>query len=555
MVKKELAGIPFQSEIGTVSGIWTTNPSNLYRAAKFIPKLGFETTKSIGPVPRLGNNLPIIDQYQNAVGLTNPGVEVAAAEIAEIYPLPNDVRLIVSIFGSTDDEFVKVASGVDGHCDGIELNVSCPHAEWCGAAIGKDPALVYRITKAVVSKVHVPTIVKLTPLAENIGDVAYKAVDAGAAMISGMNTWGPEPSEYLTAGRGGISGPSIREKSLGKLREIRDAVGSKVPIIGMGGVSSAENVREFLDVVDLVGVGSAVFGMYTDEKVKYYNELLLDVEVGTNNAVKLLPKQPVIRHKPYTITKVITHTPSLKTFIFDRGIKADPCQYVFAQIPKSDAKPFSIADDDPLTLTVRKAGDFTGRMFGLKEGNRMEIWGPYGSALPIYANVKDNWIVGGGTMIAPLHFLAKRMSSTARPMQVFIGAQTKDELLYLFDFSKYTPSVSTSTDDGTLGYHGFVTDLLEKNLQEKRPRVMYIGGPEKMMVKTLGLLKTSVQYMSFIQAHFLVERYTKCGVGVCGSCSIDGYDACKGYLTGDLLLSSNNFGKEKLDSVGRIVKI
>ena len=118
-----------------------------------MPEVGVLTTKSIGPEPRLGYREPIMAQYEpgcfvNAVGLTNPGAE-RAAELMSALTIPEDRFLLISIFGGSVEEYVEVAKIMAPHGDGLELNLSCPHAKGYGTAMGQDPELVKEIVTAV----------------------------------------------------------------------------------------------------------------------------------------------------------------------------------------------------------------------------------------------------------------------------------------------------------------------------------------------------------------------------------------------------------------------
>jgi len=158
----------------TLSGPFTI-PSGIVATAipiidyffRHVPQVGVLTTKSIGPEPRLGNREPILSQYApgcfvNAVGLTNPGAERSAELFAELV-VPSDRFLLTSIFGGSVAEFVAVAELLAPFSDGLELNLSCPHAKGYGMAMGQDPTLVAEITAAVKAAVDIPVIPKLTP--------------------------------------------------------------------------------------------------------------------------------------------------------------------------------------------------------------------------------------------------------------------------------------------------------------------------------------------------------------------------------------------------------
>jgi len=177
------------------SGIVTTATSIIQRIFDTMPEVGVMTTKSVGLAPRAGYREPVISQYApgcfvNAVGLTNPGAEQLAAQLATLR-VPEDRFLLTSIFGGSVEEFVEVAKIMALVSDGLELNLSCPHAKGYGMAMGQDPELVREITAAVKAAVNIPVIPKLTPNTPNIAEIARAAVAGGADGLCAINTVGP----------------------------------------------------------------------------------------------------------------------------------------------------------------------------------------------------------------------------------------------------------------------------------------------------------------------------------------------------------------------------
>ena len=177
------------------SGIVTTAMPIIQRFMADIPSLGVITTKSIGPEPRTGNREPVYSQYSpgnfvNAVGLTNPGMTQSQALLATL-KVPKDRFLLTSIFGGSVEEYVAVAEALAPYSDGLELNLSCPHAKGLGMAMGQDPDLVFEIIQAVKAAVTIPVVPKLTPNTDRLQDIARAAVDAGVDAICAVNTIGP----------------------------------------------------------------------------------------------------------------------------------------------------------------------------------------------------------------------------------------------------------------------------------------------------------------------------------------------------------------------------
>lgn len=535
------------------SGIVTTSACVLERIAKDIPEIGILTTKSIGPEPRAGNREPVISQinettFTNAVGLSNPGARVFAEELKEIYPLPNGKFLLTSIFGGTAKEFAEVAKTVAPYSDGLELNVSCPHAKGYGAAIGTDAELTAEVIRGVKKAVEIPVIVKLTPLAENIEMIVRASLKAGADGFCAINTNTPieniDPytkKPILTNIKGGVSGKIIKSRGVEVIRCISNILKEikEVPIIAMGGIFSAEDVEDYSKAgAEFFGIGTALVGMDTLTIKKYFKLLAEDLKNKTNNAEGLTVHKKIMDYKPYKIEKIEQFGEDFKVFHFNEKIEAEPGQFVFTWIPGIGEKPFSVADNDPLILVVRKIGCFTSELFKLSEGDEIMIRGPYGK--PIKKTRGDVCFVAGGCGIAPLFFFAKELNKEGIKPIVFYGARTKDRLLFKQELEQIS-DLRTITDEG-----GFVTDLLENELKNiPKSAVFYNCGPEIMIKKAVEIQKTHTPNNNIF---IVVERYTKCGVGLCGSCSTKG--GLRACVDGPVFDASVDLGRKRNSSGG-----
>ena len=173
----------YRSAGASIFGVGSAVCAIIEYLIRCVPQVGVITTKSIGLEPRSGYREPVFSQYApgcfvNAIGLTNPGAR-RSAELFEKLEVPDDRFFLTSIFGGSVEEFVEVARILAPYSDGLELNLSCPHAEGYGMAMGQDPALVEEITAAVKAVVDIPVIPKLTPNAPNIGEIARAAVAGG----------------------------------------------------------------------------------------------------------------------------------------------------------------------------------------------------------------------------------------------------------------------------------------------------------------------------------------------------------------------------------------
>lgn len=279
--------------ISISSGIFS-QPHILEKMAEY--DAGAVFIKSVGLNPRKGNMEPTVVQATNetllnAMGLPNPGYRNLREELKEIYPLRNGKKLICSVFGDTEEEIVEVAKGVEDYCDGLEANYSCPNireGEKTGVTIGRDPKRVESFTQALTDNVKKPVIVKLTPHVYDIGEVAQAAEHAGAAAISAINTvpggmvidiYAERP--VLSAKYGGVSGRGILPIGVGAVYKIYESV--KIPIIGGGGATRAEDVIQYVEAgADVVGLGTAFYQngrvLSTEQIGTYLKDLRLDIE-------------------------------------------------------------------------------------------------------------------------------------------------------------------------------------------------------------------------------------------------------------------------------------
>ncbi len=227
---------------------------------------GAVVTKTIGQKPRIGYLNPTIVQTDcgllNAMGLPNPGINHFKEEMKQLKTI--QAPIILSIYGSSPEEFVKVAGTAEQiGADAIELNVSCPHVEKAGAEIGSDPLLLTEIVKAVAYSVNVPVIVKLTPNVANIDEIAKATEDAGADAITAINTVKSmaidiETSRPILSNKyGGLSGPAIKPIAVRCVYDIFRSV--DIPVIGCGGISCWQDAAEFmLAGASAVQIGTAI---------------------------------------------------------------------------------------------------------------------------------------------------------------------------------------------------------------------------------------------------------------------------------------------------------
>lgn len=243
---------------------------------------GLVTMKSIGPEQRDGHKNPtVIDLGHgmiNAVGLPSPGylnMENEWNELAE-----RDFPVIASIYGGSVKDYQIVAEFVSGkQPDYIEINISCPNSEKHGMIFGVSKTSSSQVVTAVKKVIDVPLIVKLTPQAPNIADVAKSCEDAGADAICAINTVGPgmvidieARMPILSFRKGGLSGPMIKPVAVRCVYDIYAAV--SIPIIGLGGITTGKDALEMVMAgACLVGIGSAVRYRGIDVFKKVYDEM------------------------------------------------------------------------------------------------------------------------------------------------------------------------------------------------------------------------------------------------------------------------------------------
>ena len=257
-----------------------------------------------------------------------------------------------------------------------------------------------------------------------------------------------------------------------------------------------------------------------------------------------------------TIEKIIDETPTIKTFLFKDDRPAVGGQFVMVWIPGVDEIPMSVSYLEPkgmMGISVAKVGDATARMHDLQPGAKIGIRGPYGNGFDT-GDAKRLLLIGGGCGSAPLGPVLERvMKEDKYPDTLFaVGARTSNELLFKSRALALGIEVDVSTDDGSEGYHGFVTERVEQLLDNREPDLVLACGPEVMLKKVAELAEVKK-----VQAQLSLERFMKCGVGICDSCSSGGYQVCRDgpLFKGSFLLDQAEFGTTARDACGRRIDI
>ncbi len=261
-----LAGVLLKNPIMTASG--TFGSGQEYSEFVDLNKLGAVVTKGVANVPWPGNPTPRVAEVYggmlNAIGLQNPGIDVFVQR--DIPFLTHyDTRIIVNVCGKTASDYIEVVERLaEQPVDMLEINISCPNVKEGGIAFGQNAASVEEITKEVKKYAKQPVIMKLSPNVTDITEMAKAAEAGGADVISLINTLtgmkiDVNRRKFALANRtGGMSGPAVHPIAVRMVYQAAQAV--NIPIIGMGGVQSAEDALELiLAGATAVSVGTANF--------------------------------------------------------------------------------------------------------------------------------------------------------------------------------------------------------------------------------------------------------------------------------------------------------
>lgn len=261
-----IAGVEWRNPVTVASGTFGSGAE--FDAFVDLNKLGAVTTKGVANIPWAGNPTPrVAETYggmMNAVGLQNPGMDLFCKRDIP-FLRQYDTKIIVNVCGKSTEDYCEVVERLaDEDIDMMEINISCPNVKEGGIAFGQNPKAAEEITKAVKKYAKQPVIMKLSPNVTDIGEMA-KAVEAGGAdaislinTITGMKIDIHRRQFVLANKTGGVSGPAIHPIAVRMVYQAANAV--KVPIIGMGGISCAEDAIEMiLAGASAVSVGTANF--------------------------------------------------------------------------------------------------------------------------------------------------------------------------------------------------------------------------------------------------------------------------------------------------------
>ncbi len=261
-----IAGVEWKNPVTVASGTFGSGAE--FEQFVDLNKLGAVTTKGVANIPWAGNPTPrVAETYggmMNAVGLQNPGIDLFCQRDIP-FLRKYDTKIIVNVCGKTTEDYCAVVERLaEEDIDMMEINISCPNVKEGGIAFGQNPKAAEEITKAVKKYAKQPVIMKLSPNVTDITEMA-KAVEAGGAdAVSLINTLTGmkidiHRRQFVVANKtGGVSGPAIHPIAVRMVYQVANAI--QLPIIGMGGIASAEDAIEMiLAGASAVSVGTANF--------------------------------------------------------------------------------------------------------------------------------------------------------------------------------------------------------------------------------------------------------------------------------------------------------
>jgi dihydroorotate dehydrogenase electron transfer subunit len=264
-----------------------------------------------------------------------------------------------------------------------------------------------------------------------------------------------------------------------------------------------------------------------------------------------------------TIEDIVQETPTVKTFFFRDELSelAKPGQFLMVWIPRIEELPLSIMISDKknyAAVTIRKHGYGSTSLFEMKQGDKLGIRGPYGNSFILKDTYKSILLIGGGTGLVPLVRLLNTIKTKKINIVIIIGSKSKNEVFFINLIYKILDNnklfkILISTEDGSFGKRGFPIDILKEVLSEGYYNfdMIYTCGPELMMKKIFDI---AIEKKIPIQAS--LERYMKCGIGICSSCCINDMLVCYDgtIFNNEQLQNFSEFGFSYRDKSGRLQK-
>lgn len=232
-------------------------------------------------------------------------------------------------------------------------------------------------------------------------------------------------------------------------------------------------------------------------------------------------ERPLERPQVVEISRIVDEAEGIKTIFLKSGIKAQPGQFVMVWIPRMDEKPFAVSysSSNEIGITIAGVGPFSNKLCSMKPGEKIGIRGPYGTAYNLEKGLKSVAVVGGGYGAVALTMLTEQALQQGVKVKFILGARTKNRLVYSEQIGKLVgkENLIVTTDDGSAGIKGLVTDALKQLLEKEKVDKILACGPDKML-KAIAEIGRAAK----VKGEVSMERYMKCGgMGLCGHCCVD----------------------------------
>ena len=253
--------------------------------------------------------------------------------------------------------------------------------------------------------------------------------------------------------------------------------------------------------------------------------------------------------RPAEIKKVVVESPKVKSFYLEYvGPDPLPGQFMMVWLPGREEIPMSVSGAGPSTIriSVAREGPTTTEFHKLRKGDTLFVRGPFGTNFSLDSD--SYLLVGGGYGAAPLIYAVKLISKSGKKITYVVGAKSASEILFLEEARRAKAKIHVATEDGSVGHRGLVTDLTKQLLESEHFDSILTCGPERMMYE---VVRQGVKRGIRVQAS--LERYMKCGFGICGSCVLDpiGLRVCvDGPVFDGVLLLKTEFGRQRRDAAG-----
>ncbi len=518
--------------LSTVSGVITTNRNIINYVDKKVKEVDIITTKSYQVTPNLGNREPIVCEVEtgnfgNSVGLRNPGLEKAIVDVKKLREDKIEAFLNVSVSANTIEDFITLCRAFNKIADSIELNFSCPHAsKGFGSSIGCDlniASTYVKEIKAAIKDFKSLLFIKLTPNFDNIGEIAKACIDNGADGIVAINTVGPvvhiDPVsktpilQNKLGGKGGKSGTWVYQRALECVKEIRTAIGDEPLLIGMGGVDNGLKAKEMINAgCDAIGIGSAFARVKQPNWSNYLSLVKKEFSTLKLTSDSYLIKKRQMEYKKMQIVSIKYHAKDTIIIEGDINLKCDAGEFAFLWLPGIGEKPFTLANDKPVTFVIKRRGEFTKALWDLKIGDFVYVRGIYGKTLENKKS-KNALLIAGGTGVAVLPSLCRKLKGEGSDLKILVGTSEEREKDALLEYA-----LAPMGDFKCVYDEGVVARVLNEidTLEVLEDTNAYLIGPEIFMATAAkklidkGFLKENI-YLS-------MEKSTRCGVGMCGEC-------------------------------------